>query len=97
MCVHVCVVLEKTSIHKVVKQMPSLPPLLSALRQCTLLAALRRTAAHSGNVHGATRQPLDFEFFQPKWDKSGISQIPSILVADDAGNKFPKKAYPGKR
>ena len=92
-CTHVCVwSLRKPTIHQVVHEMPYLPPLLSALRQCALLAALRRTSSH---MHGGGR-PLFLRFY-PKWDKSGISQLPRFLVSDEAGNKFPKKTYPGIR
>ena len=46
--------------------------LLSALRQCALLAGLRRTATHSGNnAHGDETPPI-FELFLPKWDKWDI-------------------------
>ena len=44
----------------------------------------------------AARRPLFLRFY-PKWDKSGISQLPRFLVSDEAGNKFPKKTYPGIR
>lgn len=65
-CVHTCVVLEKTSIHKVVQQMPSLCHLCSLLcdSHTALLAALRRTAGPL-RPHSDATTPI-FEFFSAK-------------------------------
>ena len=93
-CARVCLVLEKP------QHLPSNPASAISSTFAICFVALhtsgcpRRTTVRARNVHSDATTPI-FEFFWPEWDKSGISQLPSFLVSDEAGNKFPKKTYPG--